>query len=233
MDRIEKDNETLIAFWNQELTLTEESKEELKQFNDSDWKQIVPSGKLFDAVKGLANKKKILDYGCGSGWASIVASRSGANDVTAVDVVKDGIDAVKLYADAFKANFKTLYIEPDWLSKQPSETYDGIVCSNVLDVIPLETSKEIIKELARVATPDADIIIGLNFYFDEEIAKKHDMHFEDGHRLYIKGILRLVNLTDQEWKDLVSPYFNIVKFEYFAWHGELKETRRLFYLKKK
>lgn len=233
MHNVKEDNQNLIAFWNQALTMSEENKEELKQYGESDWIELVPSGKLFDAVKELSNKKTVLDYGCGSGWATIVASKNGAQDVTAVDVIKDGIEAVKLYADAFKANINALYIKPDWLSKQPSETYDGIVCSNVLDVVPLDTSKEIIKELSRVATQDADIVIGLNFYLDEETANKRGMKFENGNYLYVNGVLRLVNLSDKEWEELFSPYFNIVKLDYFAWPGETKETRRLFYLKKK
>ena len=61
MNISEKDNQTLIDFWNQALTMSEENKEELKQYGESDWIELVPSGKLFDAVKALSDKKKVLD----------------------------------------------------------------------------------------------------------------------------------------------------------------------------
>ena len=65
------------------------------------------------------------------------------------------------------------------------------------------------------------------------MANKRNIQFEDGVYLYMNCVLRLVNLSDQEWMDLFTPYFDIIKLDYFAWPGENKETRRLFILKKK
>ena len=233
MNSVKEVNDTLIAFWNDALKVANEDKEELKNYKEEDYKLLAPSLKLFNAVSLLGKQKKVLDYGCGNAWAAITAYKSGCQDVTAVDVIKDGIESAKLFAEAFKANVNALYIEPDWLKSVPSETYDGIICSNVLDVVPLETSKEIVKELARVATKDAQIIFSFNFYMDKEMANKRNIQFEDGVYLYMNCVLRLVNLSDQEWMDLFTPYFDIIKLDYFAWPGENKETRRLFILKKK
>ena len=49
----------------------------------------------------------------------------------------------------------------------------------------------------------------------------------------MNGVLRLTSLSDEEWKDLFAPYFNVESLTYFSWPGEEKETRRLFVLKKK
>ena len=230
---IEKDNENLIEFWNQALKIDEETKKEFKQYNEDDWTHLAPSLKLFDAASLLGKKKKVLDYGCGTAWASIIANKSGCLDVTAVDVIKDGVESAKLYAETFKANINALCVKPNWLENVESKAYDGIICSNVLDVVPLETSKYIIEQLARVATDDALIIFSFNFYLDNETASKRGMSFIDGNKLYINGVLRLLNLSDDEWKALFDPYFEVVKLDYFAWPNENKETRRLFILKKK
>lgn len=232
MDINKKDNENLIAFWNQVLKIDEEAKKEFKQYNEDDWIHLAPSKKLFDAASLLGKRKKVLDYGCGNAWAGIIANKSGALDVTAVDVIKDGIESAKLYAETFKANISALYVEPNWLESVKDKTYDGIICSNVLDVVPLETSKYIIKELARVATDDALIIFSFNFYLDKENLEKRNMNLDNG-KLYVNGVLRLLNLSDEDWIDLFNPYFEVVKLDYFAWPNENKETRRLFILKKK
>ena len=226
-------NEELIKFWDSALTLSEEEKEEIKNAKDMDYKQMAPAAKLCDAAEALCSCKKALDYGCGSGWASIIASKSGCADVTAVDIGENIIDMVKAYADAFGAKINAFSISPDWLKTIPDQTFDGVICSNVLDVVPLETSKEIIKELARVSTPDAKIIIGLNFYMPPEVTVQRGMPLEEDKYLFVNGVLRLLSLKDEDWVGLFSPYFYVEKLDYFAWPGEPKETRRLFYLKNK
>ena len=50
--------------------------------------------------------------------------------------------------------------------------------------------------------------------------------------LFMDNVLRLLSLKDEEWIDLFTPYFEIVKLDYFAWPNEEQE-RRLFYLRKK
>ena len=226
-------NQELKRFWNMSIALTPEQKEEMKQYKDMDAKELVPSPKLFEASKLLGKCKKVLDYGCGTAWAAIVANKYGCKDVTAVDLGEDIIDSANYYADLCDAKINSFAIDPDWLVGVNKETYDGIVCSNVLDVVPLETAKEIIERLARVATKDALIIIGLNFYMPPEVAAQRGMSLQEGKYLFVDNVLRLLSLSDDEWKDLLTPYFDIQKLEYFAWPGEQKETRRLFILRKR
>ena len=122
---------------------------------------------------------------------------------------------------------------PEWLKTVPADTYDGIICSNVLDVVPPETAAEILRELARISTDDASVIIGLNFYLSPEAAAQRNMNLADGNRLYVDGVLRLVSRSDDEWKKEFKSFFSVERLEHFAWPGEEKEIRRLFYLKKR
>ena len=233
MKDAKKVNSELVAFWNEAIKLPEDYKEEVRKATDNSVMDIVPSQKLYDAVKELGSCKKVLDYGCGSGWGAIVAASNGCKDVLAVDLGKNITDAAKFYADVLGTNIKTEVIDENWIKSVPTCTFDGLVCSNVLDVVPLETAENIVKEMARITTSDAKIVIGLNFYMSKEMAKKRNIELVDDMYLFVNDVLRLSSLSDDEWKIIFAPYFEVVKLDYFAWEGEEKESRRLFVLKKK
>ena len=233
MKDAKKVNSDLVAFWNEAIKLPEDYKEEVRKATDNSVMDIVPSQKLYDAVKELGSCKKVLDYGCGSGWGAIVAASNGCKDVLAVDLGKNITDAAKFYADVLGANTKTEVIDENWIKNVPACTFDGLVCSNVLDVVPLETAENIVKEMARITTSDAKIVIGLNFYMSKEMAKKRNIELVDDMYLFVNDVLRLSSLSDDEWKIIFAPYFEVAKLDYFAWEGEEKESRRLFVLKKK
>ena len=231
----EKDNNTLIEFWDKAFVLSEEDMMREKETSKDDWNDLAPSEKLFQAAVSLGSAKKVLDYGCGSGWAGIIAAKSGCKDVTAVDVAPGAAKATAFYADLFDVADKVHVscISPSWISEIPPRTYDGFICSNVLDVVPTETAKDIIREAARVVKTGASVIIGLNYYLSAEAASAKGLDLVDGNRLYVDGVLRLVSLTDDEWASLFSELFTVEKLEHFAWPGEKAETRRLFYLRRK
>lgn len=233
MKDTKKVNSDLVTFWNEAIKLPEDYKEEVRKATDKSVMDIVPSQKLYDAVKELASCKKVLDYGCGSGWGAIVAASNGCKDVLAVDLGKNITDAAKFYADVLGINIKTEVIDENWIKSVPACSFDGLVCSNVLDVVPLETAENIVKEIARITTSDAKIVVGLNFYMSKEMAKKRNIELVDDMYLFVNDVLRLSSLSDDEWKIIFAPYFEVVKLDYFAWEGEEKESRRLFVLKKK
>lgn len=233
--KLSQDNQNLVAFWDQAFSLSEEDRKELLQSDPESWKEMAPSEKLSRAAASLANRKKVLDYGCGNAWAGIIAAKNGCTDVTAVDLAPGAVDAAKAYAALYGAEkqMNISLVGPEWLKTVPADSYDGIICSNVLDVVPPETAAEILRELARISTDDASVIIGLNFYLSPEAAAQRNMNLADGNRLYVDGVLRLVSRSDDEWKKEFKSFFSVERLEHFAWPGEEKETRRLFYLKKR
>lgn len=234
---VEQDNRVLIEFWDKAFAAAAE--EEVGEGPGEEpgtdvRKELAPSEKLCAAAVSLGEKKKVLDYGCGSGWAAVIAAKSGCTDVTAVDAAPGAVKAAGLTAAAFgvQDRVRTACVSPDWLSTVPAESFDGIICSNVLDVIPPETAEEIIRELARIAAPDASVIIGMNYYLPPEAAAARGMELVGGNRLYVDGVLRLVSRSDEEWTRIFSPYFTVEGLDHFAWPGEAKESRRLFRLKR-
>ena len=228
------DDQVLIEFWDKALALSEEDRQACQE-EEADWRELAPSEKLFRAAESLGQKKKVLDYGCGNGWAGIIAAKSGCPDVTAVDVSAGPVEAAQFFAGLFGAGdrMQVRCEAPDWLAGVPAGTYDGLICSNVLDIVPPETAEAILREAARVVTADADVIIGLNYYLSPEKAAARGLELQDGCKLYVDGVLRLVSRSDGEWAEIFSPYFTVERLEYFAWPGEETETRRLFRLRKK
>ena len=227
-------NKKLQEFWNQVFLMDEKTKQEIKDnLKEEDYVSLAPSEKLFNGVKDLSSCKNVLDYGCGNGWASIVLAKSKCKKVTSVDTSANSIDNLRFYASIFKVdNIDAFPIDFYWLSKEKDSIYDGLVCSNVLDVVDEDTSNMIIKDLNRVLKKGAKIIIGLNYYISAESAKEKAIVFENANELYVDGVLRLLNKSDEEWINSFSKYFKVIKLDHFAWPNEEKETRRLFYLEK-
>ena len=234
-DPAAKDNQTLVDFWDKAFTLSDEQRAEAEKLGPADWKELAPCEKLFRAAGSLGQRKKVLDFGCGDAWAGIIAAKSGCADVTAADAAPGAVQAALFYTAVYgvERNVRVIRGASDWLESVPSGTFDGLICSNVLDVVPPETAEAILWESARIVTGDADVIIGLNYYLSPEAAAARGMELTDGNRLYIDGVLRLVSRTDGEWTQIFSPWYTVERLEHFAWQGEAKETRRLFHLRKR
>lgn len=229
------DEQTLIDFWDRTFARSLADRLPADQQAPGNWKDHAPSEELFLAASALGRKKKVLDYGCGSAWAAVIAAKNGCRDVTAVDpaegAVASALSSISLYGVGEQVH--AFRISPDWLSTVPDSVYDGIICSNVLDVVPPDTAQEIIRHTARIAAEDADVFIGLNYYLSPEAAQSRHLSLSDGNRLYMDGVLRLVSRTDEEWLSLFAPCFRVESLRCFAWSGESEARRRLFHLRKK
>ena len=228
-----KDYLNLVDFWNKSFNLDEDARKQLKVNINIEYKFLAPSIKQFEVLEGFAGCNNVLDYGCGSGWASIIMAKSGVKQIDAVDVASNSKDMVNLYSEAFNVGsiIGAYTVDENWLSAQDDNKFDGFFCSNVIDVIPLEMAKEIVKQSARVTTKEAKVVYSLNYYIDSELMAKKGFNVE-GSLVYIDGILRLNSLDDEEWSNLFKQYFKDVKLIYYSWPNEEKETRRLFILSK-
>ena len=179
-----QENQTLIAFWDKAFALSEADQKQMLEGDGSDWKEIAPSEKLYQAACSLEKRNKVLDYGCGSAWAAIIAAKSGCADVTAADAAPGAVQAARLYAARYGVADRVHAVcsDSNWLQSVPDGTFDGLICSNVLEVPP-ETAEEILRDLARVATRDGTVIVGLNYYLSPEAAAARNMDLADGNRL--------------------------------------------------
>ena len=233
----QKEYRNLVDLWNRSFCMTDEDETPSggEPLPEDAWKGLAPSEKLLMAAQSLKDCQNALDYGSGSGWGGIIIARSGCPRVTCADPAPNARDMAAYYAKLFGVDGRVhpVCISETWLSETPGGTYDGFFCSNVLDVVPPEMAEDILRHAARVVTAGGRAVVGLNFYMTPEAAEKRGVVFQDGNRLYMDGVLRLVNRTDGEWTELLGRYFRVDRLEHFAWPGEEKETRRLFYLRAK
>ncbi len=230
-------NDKSLEFWDKAFVAnTPEYEEYLKTVTkDSDWKDLTASEKLADSLAAFVGCKKVMDYGCGEGWGSVGIAKSAQCTVDAVDTAEHGCHLATLVTAAFGVSDKVSVrkIDVDFLDTVQSESYDGIFCSNVIDVLPEEIAGSIIRNFSRITSRGAKIVIGMNHYMEpKENAEKH-VTIKNGNNIYVDDVLRMVSRTDQEWTRILSRYFSIDKLEHFAWPGEPEEKRRLFYLSKK
>lgn len=233
---LKKDYEAAKNFWNNAFSMDDKERKETEASADREngWKELAPSEKLFLAAQSLGRCKKILDYGCGRGWAAIIAAKSGCADVTAVDVSANAAESTSFYADLFGAGkqVRAVCVSDEWLSESPAEMYDGIFCSNVLDVIPEDVADGVLAHFARVVQKGAPVMIGMNYYMVPKDDPEKKLVVKNGNHVFLNNVLRLVCRTDEEWTDLLGRYFTVERLEHFAWPGEEIERRRLFYLRK-
>lgn len=225
-------NDNLIRFWDAAFAPSE-GEQEAATTEALDCKELAPSPELYEAVAALGSCRCVLDYGCGTAWAAITSAHHGCSHVDAVDLGANIIEAAKSCAKACGEAINAFVVSPDWLGKVPAATYDGIVCSNVLDVVPIETAREILADLARVAADGATLVVGLNFYLSPEAAQARGIELVEGRYLFVNDVLRLNSMTDEEWQSEFAPYFAVKSLTYFAWTGESKPTRRLFTMTKR
>lgn len=227
-----------LKFWNSAFDMDDKAKEEYtEKINpETDWRNQASSDKLADIIiNNLSDKKRVLDYGCGEGWAGIILKKSGCEEVTCVDVAENAVKLASFFRDIFKISegFTAQCVSTDWIEKSPEAVFDGLFCCNVIDVVPEEAAENIIKNMARITTDDAVILIGMNYYIEPVSCPEKNVEVRNKNELYVNGVLRMVSRTDDEWKKIFERYFNIDSVEYYAWPGEKEEKRRVFCLSRK
>lgn len=229
MDDVIKD---LNKFWNNYYKLNEEDLNYFKSIDPSDFLSLAPSKKQIDALNLFKDSKNVIDYGCGNGWASIIMAKLGAFKITAVDLNENPIKQLNLFKKAYEVDDKitSLIIDDKWLKMQKGNSYDGFFSSNVIDVIPLNISESIIKEAKRILKKDSYAIFSINYYISIDEMKKRKWDVKDN-SAFIDGILRLTSLSDEEWINVFTKYFNVIDVIHYAWPEEENENRRLFILK--
>lgn len=184
-----------IQFWNDQFKGIEPVK--------VDPSQATIDNKLDEYLQRLGNDThNILDIACGAGTCLIGAHLLGDNHPQGLglDASHHAIEFASKTA-GLSGLTKLTFQEGDEtvLESIPSNSYDGIICSNFLDVIPASLSEYVISQIKRILAPKGYFLLKVNFYLTEALVEKLHMEEIAPHTYTMKGIIRAYNLTTDEW----------------------------------
>lgn len=190
---------------------------------------------LFDAcLKKFAEKTcRIIDYGCGSGDVLFQYHQyNPKGHGMGIDESERGILFAKETAKL--SGYRTLHFFQEnlnFLDALEEEAYDGVILSNVLDVMPAQVAEEAMEKLNRRMKNGGYWFVKLNpVYSERELI---DMGYEEiSPGIYGEnGVMRLRQESTNRWMEFFQWYGaveNYVEFEY-PWQPGLN---RLFLIRK-
>jgi SAM-dependent methyltransferase len=201
-------NQKLISFWNNQF-----EKLEAQVINKDDLSIDNP---LDQGLKMLGDScQNVLDFGCGSGYGLFLAALSGKQIKYGLGIDTSN-NAIRFCQETSeKSNLKHLdFIVSDdaYLEKLEPASFDGVICSNVLDVVPYQTSERMIQRLDRILKPGGYFLLKINFYLTEEMIKRINMEALDHQSYAINGVLRGVNLSTDAWIERFKSY-DVIKID--------------------
>lgn len=220
-----KDNS--IKFWNQMFKDVQPmtiKKEDIKIENQFD-----------DYLKKIGDLcENILDVGCGVGTSLMQSKILGSKMQKGVgfDASEHGIDFANKTCELSGIDGLSFYAQDEsFLSTLADESFDGMICSNFLDVIPKELSDKIIQDMKRILKPKGYLLLKLNFILDESLIKKMNMEEIDQDTYQINGVIRSHNLSTESWIKKFDG-FDFLAFGGFKRAEHLPEDRILWLQKK-
>ncbi len=197
-------NETLRAFWDNQF----QSLNEPIEINKEDF---APTNALDEALVYLGNHaKNILDIGAGSGYAILTAVMHGKKVEHGVALEPSQAASNFLKMSLKKTDIHTIDVIQDdhtyVKSDKHHHKYDGIICSNVLDVVPKQTSLDIIQAIDYSLKPGGLLLIKLNFFLTDELIEKLKMTGLGDNMYAINNVLRGLNYDTATWITMFKGY---------------------------
>lgn len=180
------------------------------------------------------NTTRVLDYGCGTG--DILFQCADFKHIIygmGIDRSQVGIEYAQKMA---KMNHYTtldfVLGDTSYLEQMDDACFDGIILSNVLDVIPKDVAHMLFNELTRILMPNGYILLKLNPYASK--AKLIKLGYTPiGDNLYEEdGVLRLREIDTPTWYHNLEKQYRIERFLEFPYPWQ-EGMNRLFLLKKR
>lgn len=217
-------NEDLLSFWDASFNNLLTDTINGKWVEDENFNNCVK--------KYIKDDSNVLDYGCGSGWAIMeIAYTVKLKGGLGIDPSKNAIDYLLRTKKASNLDFLDFKVGDQNLLNDYHKYFDNAVSFNVIDVLPDDIIKSILKNISLSLKKDGYFIVGINPSFPKDFLDKNGFIEENGY-LFKNGILRLNIKTDEQWKELFSQYFKVVDFFLVSLtEGEKKVPRRVFVLK--
>lgn len=225
---MEKEIEASLTFWN-------EAYKGLKSQKIEDKDLVCPTEMEEVFTRFLKDKKVIVDYGCGEGTMLMLASLNSSSLEKAYGIEK-GENIVK-FASAMMVdnNMNKVTILDgglDALDQFEDESIDGIIISNVIDVMEEVVANQIASKVFKKLKKGGDLLLKVNPYFTTEQYLK--MGFDNiRDNLFAKnGVLRSRQVSDEYLRDWLKKDYEEIGYCLVPWQSD-KILDRMFLWKKK
>lgn len=219
--------ENSIQFWNQVF-----KDDQPVQMNIADLKI---ENKLHEYLKRVGDSShQVLDVGCGRGTCLMECMCFGEKIRIGVgfDASSHAIDFAKQTADLSGIKGLSFYADDEsFLKKLESDSFDGMICSNFLDVIPKDLSSHIIDEMKRILKPQGLLLLKFNFLLNDELINKLKMELIAENTYQMNGVIRAYNLTTEAWIKRFDG-FDVISIDGYQRAEHLPQDR-LILLKKR
>lgn len=217
----------LQSFWNNSFKQMEPDTITEKFITDETFNKVIKSY--------INPSSKILDFGCGSGWALMeIYLTTKFKEGLGIDPSGNGIlYATKSAEISHMSNLSFIQGDEKALIKYPSY-FDFVITINTLDVVPDEVVSSIINSLHKTIKDDGYLVVCLNPSFTNDVLTNVIKLVKDDKKdcYYRDNILRCNNKSTDMWCKLFSDLFNVVDVLEFSL-GEASYKRRMIILKKK
>lgn len=199
---------TIASFWDTAFKEGEPSPLKKEDFQ--------PSQKLNQDILLYGKQaKKALDFGSGVDLLFLEAALEGATfEGLNLDLSPAATKLYQGYIDLSKVtNVRCQKGGLEALSSYPDGSFDLVVISNVIDVLPADEAERILQSVKRLLAPKGVFLLKTNFYINDEMAHKRGMNLSDG-KLYVDGVLRAVNRTNESWIAQCEPLRLVDSYPY-------------------
>ena len=175
----------------------------------------------------------VLDFGCGTGDIifQYIQNFPGKKGV-GIDEAERGIEFARKTANM--SGYRGLHFftgNSSMLAGFGAGEFDGVILSNVLDVMPKKADESVLRNLDRVLAPGGYWFIKLNPFYSPKDLKRFDYQKMGDHLYEEDGVLRLHQETTEHWKRILASYGRVERYMEFRYPWQ-EGLNRLFLLKK-
>ena len=178
--------------------------------------------------------KNILDFGCGTGDIIFQCYEFGNMDFgLGVDLSSAGIEFARKMTTV--NNYKGLNFDIgdiSYFDGYEEGSFDGIILSNVLDVMPKDVAVKTFNRLTELLSPKGLMFVKINPYYDKEDMEEWNMTQIKDNLFEEDGVLRYRELDTASWKQSFEKSYNILRYLEFPYPWQ-EGMNRLFLLQKK
>lgn len=159
-------------------------------------------------LENKCRNKKLLDYGCGNGWRSILLGRAGSR-VIGIDLSKNSLKLARALAKKLGLADKIKFLKMDCEQMTfPDDSFDIVWDGGTFSSLDI---KKALPELARVLKPDGFVLgietLGHNPFFN--LNRKINQWRGRRTRWAVKHIFKIQDLK------FTQKYFNKIETHFF------------------